>query len=79
MSSCLKDDALEILRIYIAIFVFVEDLKSLSYSLALESAKHLGELGVRNIMAMLFRSDIQGYPLGAPIKRYSFRTFVLVV
>lgn len=75
----LQDDALEVLRLNVAITVLVEDVEGLTDALTLQAAQHLGELGVGHVVARLGAAGVQGGPFGVPVKGNAVGTLVHIV
>lgn len=63
-----QNDALKLLRVDVAIAILVEELESLSNTLALETAQHLRKLRIAEVMALLLAANVQLCPLAVPVK-----------
>ena len=69
MPRSLLDDPLELLRVDIAVPIFVEVKECLAHPLALESTQHLRKLGICHGVAMAFPADIELGPVTIPVER----------
>jgi hypothetical protein len=65
----LLDDALELHRLDVAVPVLVEEQESLTNPFSLESAKHLGKLGVCHQVPLVLGSNVQSSPFSVPVER----------
>ena len=79
MPGGFENDALKVLRFYVSVSVFVEDVECLPYPLALQASKHLRELGICQIMAVFLSSVVQRCPFAIPVERYGVGAFIQVV
>lgn len=64
----LEDDALKLLRFNVAVAVLIEELESLADALALQTAQHLGELRVVEVVALLLAANVELGPFAVPVE-----------
>jgi len=73
------DDALEVFGFYVSVSVPVVVLESLPNTLTLQTAQHLGELRVCEVVPVPLHAEVERRPIALPFERYRLRGFVLVV
>ena len=76
MLGRLQNDALKISWVDVTIAILIKQLEGLTNALALKTTKHLGELGVGHVMALLLASNVELGPLTLPVEGDACRALV---
>ena len=75
----LENDALKLLRLDVAVAVLVEELEGLADALSLQTAQHLRELGVVEVVALLLAANVELSPFAVPVEGDIVGAFVELV
>ena len=78
MACGLYDNALEVVRVNIAVAIPVKVMESLSYFFTLQTPEHLSELRVCHVVTMFLASNVERSPARVPIEWNGGASSILV-